>query len=141
MVNRTSSSVAITMIILAGGMLIPTVLEAQGPGRRGGGMRAMGGSVAFLLEKAEALSLSADQKTSLEALASDGREANAPLREKMESMRGSGDREGMRELMTTFRANDEASVEKAMALLDEGQRETAKSLLDERRSQRRRPPG
>jgi hypothetical protein len=131
---------ALVTAITAAAML-PTALEAQRSGRQGGMRPQMGGSVAFLLEKAEDLDLSAEQKTSLDALANETREANAPVREKIESMRGTGNRDGMREVMTTMRANDEASVEKAMALLDDSQKEAAKALLKERRPQRRRPPG
>lgn len=128
--------------LLMAGVVMPVALEAQGQGRGGDGMRPgmRGGSVAFLLEKSEDLSLSDAQKEQFEVLVAELRETNQPLAARMREARG-GDRSAMRELRTELRTNDQAVLEKAMALLDEGQQKSAKELLDSRRPQRRGPPG
>ena len=101
----------------------------------------MGSSIAFLLEKAEDLSLTSEQTEQLTALQAEIEERNAPLLEKLSEIRGSGDREGMRSVMMELREGDREAVEKAMPLLEASQQEQAKALLQERRANRRRPGG
>lgn len=114
--------------------LAASPLNAQQRGVRAGGPGGPGmqDPVTYLLERGEALELTADQTTALEAARDSLVTVNRPLMEDMRALRGSGDRSRMRPLMQTMMTNNEAWLEKALALLQPAQRETARKLLAER---------
>ena len=131
--------------ITLGMVLLPNIAEAQRPGgRQGGGPGGgpmMTSSVALFLEKSDDLNLTQGQTEQLTALQVQFDEDNAPLMKRIEEGRANRDREAMRSVMQEFREADQALTTQAMALLDEGQREKAKALVEGRRANRRRPPG
>lgn len=114
---------------------------ARGPG---GGMMMMAAArnpVAYLLEKGEELQLTDEQTVAMKVLADSLDVLNEPDLEKVEAVRGSGDRtamRGLRTVMMSLRERNEGFVERARALLTEEQRPTAEKLLEEI-APRRRP--
>jgi len=101
----------------------------------------MGSAVAFILEKKADLHLDAEQVSSLEALDAEANEAMEPLRAQVREAREARDRDKMPTLMQQMRTADEEWAGKAMALLNDAQKEQAEKMLKERRPRGRRPGG
>lgn len=122
-------------MVLAGA---PSELEAQRGQRQG---RALSNSLSFLLEKSEDLGLSDQQVSALTTMRDEFQTENEDLLLRVRSLRGSGDRDAMRETMMELREKDQAATDRALELLDDAQQAQATALLEERRANRRRPPG
>ena len=131
--------------VLVGGalaLLLVTALPASAQERQGrGGGFGQASPIAFLLEQGDSIQFNDEQKASLLALDDSLEAANAPSMEKIQELRasggGGGGFEAMRPLMTKIRETSDAWLEKAMAVLDEGQREVAQRILDRRPRGRR----
>jgi len=148
---------------LALALALPLAGQAQQRGERGGmrrpgaegqmPMRAPGGGVAFMLEKAEELKLTEDQRTRLRTLQAGLDEKVTPLRAQLDSLRpadGAGNltreelqqrRKAAGEVMTVMREHHQGARTEALALLSDEQRNRFEKMETERRremqSQRR----
>ncbi len=131
-----------------GAMMLALVSAAPLTAQQRGGMRGQGpmamSPVAFLLDQADSLNLTADQTTKAMALKDSLDAANAPHVKELEDLRASGGGGGgfqqMRPVMEKIRTNNDAYLDKVMALLQPEQQTVAKRILD-RMPQRRRGGG
>jgi hypothetical protein len=102
-------------------------------------------SVAILLESKDSIPLTAEQVTKIEEIRKAAADKNAPMMEKMRAARESGaGMEGMREIMTEMRKNDEDAYQAALALLTAEQKPKAEEIVTKAREAMRagrRPPG
>lgn len=136
-----------TLALFAAAMLLVTPLPgtAQGPGGRAnmGGPGQRLSSVGFLLDQADELDLSDDQRMGLEGVLAQLDETSAPTLEGLAALRESGDRTNMRSqarpLMEQLRELDRDALSEAMELFSDEQRTLAEALLTEFREQRGRP--
>ena len=128
-------------------LLAPTALLAQaGGGRmRGPGMgMGMMNVARLLIENRSEVTLTDEQVVKLQVIADSVELKNAPLREEMQKMRGSGgmqnmsdaDRTRMRATMQALRANGEAAQKEIDAILSAEQKEKATALLERLRPRR-----
>ena len=150
-----------TLLSLVLALTLPLAAEAQRQGRQGNKGRGPAegremqrqrpaGGVAFILEQATVLGLTADQVTRLRAIQAAYEEKTAPLRTRMQAQRSASDdsternlsreergqrRAEMREAMTLVREQNQAARTEAMALLSDDQRATVEKLESERRKE------
>ena len=124
-------------------------------GDRRGGRAGFAGAagrnpVEMMLEHRSHLSLSADQVSKLESIASTLEQQNKPILEKARQGRQEGvrpqdlteaQRTEMRNALELIRTNTEAAMDKARAVLSKEQQEKLKSLRPERREGRAGPRG
>jgi len=125
-------------VLAAAAVLLPMDLLAQGPGRAQGGRPQMMGNAALALANADALELDAEQIAALEKVRAAAREATADHRTRMQELRGSGNRDGMMEVMRELRSTLEPFDEQARGVLTQEQQKRLEELRPRRR---RRPPG
>lgn len=126
----------------------------RGPGPHGpGGPGGPGGpfsSIQLLIDRADSLGLSDQQLGELETIRQDLAEAVRPTAQALRELHQSGDRSEMRSkarpLMEELRAKEDEALDKALAIMDDSQRENAQAMVDafraeRRRGMRRRSPG
>ncbi|MEW5917461.1 MAG: Spy/CpxP family protein refolding chaperone [Gemmatimonadota bacterium] len=137
--RRTSLVLAATALMASASVAI-----AQGPPGGGPGRGMMRASVAILLENKDSIPLTAEQVTKIEEISKAAQAKNAPIMEKMRAARESGaGMEGMREIMSEARKNDEDAYQAALALLTAEQKPKAEAIVTKAREAMRagrRPP-
>lgn len=128
----------------------PLLAQNQGNNRRQGqGFGRAQNAISLLLEKHQQLELTDQQIERLEVVRTNLDEANEPHIAQMRGMRGSGGRpdpsvrERMRPHFEALRQNREAAFEATMGILEDGQRGTAREIMEGARPRRsdNRPSG
>lgn len=141
MIRKTSLALAAVAIF---GSASVAVAQGGPPPGGGPGRGMMRAAVAILLENKDSIPLTAEQVTKIEEIRKAAADKNAPIMEKMRAARESGaGMEGMRDIMSEVRKNDEDAYQAAIALLTAEQKPKAEAIVTKAREAMRagrRPP-